>query len=111
MGIPPDSAGRGGGGLGGTEGGATGGERSTEKEVSRVGAEHAGVTVIDQSVDWNASFASRAWSIGCCIPGLQIGVGRSSKRHGGDLTLDIQFESAAEFDYQGPGVRVSSVRG
>jgi len=63
MGIPPDSAGRGGGGLGGTEGGATGGERSTEKGVGRVGAEHAGVTVVDQSVDWNALFASRAWSI------------------------------------------------
>jgi len=48
---------------------------------------------------------------GCCVPGLRIGVGRSSKRHGGDLTLDIQFESAAEFDYQGPEVRVSGVRG
>jgi len=47
---------------------------------------------------------------GCCIPGLRIGVGRSSKRHGSDLTLDIQFEFAAEFDYQGPGVRISGVR-
>jgi len=33
MGIPLDSAGRGGRDLGGTEGGATGGERSTEKGV------------------------------------------------------------------------------
>jgi len=31
MGIPPDGAGRGGGGLGGTEGGAAGGEWSTKK--------------------------------------------------------------------------------
>jgi len=46
---------------------------------------------------------------GCCVPGLRIGVGRSSKRHGGDLTLDIQFESVAEFDYQGPEVRVSGI--
>jgi len=63
MGIPPDGAGRGGRGLGGTEGGATGGERSTEKGVGRVGAERVGVTVVDWSVDWNASFASHAWSI------------------------------------------------
>jgi len=63
MGIPPDSAGRGGGGLGGIEGRATGGEQSTEKGVGRVGAERARVTVVDQSVDWNASFASHAWSI------------------------------------------------
>jgi len=63
MGIPPDGAGGGGRGLGGTEGGATGGEWSTEKGVGQVGAERAGVTVVDQSVDWNASFASRAWLI------------------------------------------------
>jgi len=63
MGISPDGADRGGGGLGGTEGGATGGEWSTEKGVGRIGAEHAGVTVINRSVDWNASYASRAWSI------------------------------------------------
>jgi len=63
MGIPPDSAGRGGGGLGGTEGRATGGEQSTKKGVGRVGVERAGVTVVDRSVDWNASFASCAWSI------------------------------------------------
>ena len=63
MGIPPDGAGGGGGGLGGTEGRATGGERSTEKGVGRVGAERVGVMVVDQSMDWNASFASRAWSI------------------------------------------------
>jgi len=63
MGIPLDGAGGGGGGLGGTEGRATGGERSTEKGVGRVGAERVGVTVVDRSVDWNASFASRAWSI------------------------------------------------
>ena len=61
--MPPDGAGRGGGGLGGTEGRATGGERSTEKEVGRVGAERPEVTVVDWSVDWNASFASRAWLI------------------------------------------------
>jgi len=63
MGIPPNGAGGGGRGLGGTEGGATGGEQSTKKGVGRVGAERAGVTVVDQSVDWNASFASCAWSI------------------------------------------------
>jgi len=63
MGIPPDGAGRGGGGLDGTEGGATRGEQSTKKGVGRVGAERAGVMVVDQSIDWNASFASRAWSI------------------------------------------------
>jgi len=63
MGIPPDGAGGSSRGLGGTEGRATGGERSTEKGVGRVGAERVGVTVVDRSVDWNASFASRAWSI------------------------------------------------
>jgi len=63
MGIPPDGAGEGSGGLGRTEGGATGEEWSTEKGVGRVGAERAGVTVIDRSVNWNASFASHAWSI------------------------------------------------
>jgi len=63
MGIPPDGAGGGSRGLGRMEGGATGGEQSTEKGVGQVGAERAGVTVIDQSVDWNALFASRAWSI------------------------------------------------
>jgi len=63
MGIPLDGAGRGGGGLDGMEGGVTGGERSTEKGVGRVGVECAGVTVVDRSVDWNTSFASRAWSI------------------------------------------------
>ena len=39
----------------------------------------------------------------------EISVGRSFKGHSGDLTLDVQFESTAEFDHQGPGVRVSSV--
>ena len=63
MDIPPDGAGGGGGGLGGMEGRATGGERSTKKGVGRVGAERVGVTVVDQSVDWNASFANHAWSI------------------------------------------------
>jgi len=63
MGISPDGAGGGSRGLGGTEGGATGGERSTEKGVGQVGVERVGVTVVDRSVDWNASFASCAWSI------------------------------------------------
>jgi len=63
MGIPLDGAGGGGGGLGGTEGRATGGEQSTKKGVGRIGAERAGVTVVDRSVDWNASFASHAWLI------------------------------------------------
>ena len=63
MGIPLDGAGRGGGGLGRTEGGAAGGEWSTEKGVGRAGVEHAGVTVVDQSMDWNASFANCTWSI------------------------------------------------
>jgi len=63
MGTLLDSVGGGGGGLGGMEGGAAGGERSTEKGVGQAGAERAGVTVVDWSVDWNASFANRAWSI------------------------------------------------
>ena len=63
MGILPDSTGRGRGSLGGTEGGATRGEQSTEKGVGRAGAEHARVTVVDWSMDWNASFANHAWSI------------------------------------------------
>jgi len=58
MGIPLDGIGRGGGSLGGTEGRAAGGERSTEKGVGQARVEHAGVTVIDRSVDWNASFAN-----------------------------------------------------
>ena len=63
MGIPPDGAGGGGGSLDGTEGGAAGGKQSTEKGVGQAGAEHTGVTVVDRSVDWNALFANRAWSI------------------------------------------------
>jgi len=63
MGIPPDSIGRGRGSLSRMEGRAAGGEQSTDKGVGRVGAEHARVTVIDQSVDWNASFTNHAWSI------------------------------------------------
>jgi len=63
MGIPPDGADGGGGGLGRMEGGAAGGEQSTEKGIGRVRAEHAGVTVIDRSMDWNASFANHTWSI------------------------------------------------
>jgi len=63
MGTPPDGAGGGRGGLGGVGGGAAGGEQSTEKGVGRARAERAGVTVVNWSVDWNASFANRAWSI------------------------------------------------
>jgi len=63
MGISPDGVGRGGRGLGGMEDGAAGGEQSTKKGVSQVRAEHVGVTVVDRSVDWNASFANRTWSI------------------------------------------------
>ena len=63
MDILPDGAGRGEGGLGRTEGGAAGEEWSTEKGVGRAGAERARVTVVDRSVDWNASFANCAWSI------------------------------------------------
>jgi len=63
MGIPPDGAGGDSRGLGRTEGEATGGEQSTEKGVGQVGAERVGVTVVDQSVDWNALFASRTWLI------------------------------------------------
>jgi len=51
MGIPPDGAGGGGGGLGGIEGRAAEGKRSTEKGVGRAGAECAGVTVVDRSMD------------------------------------------------------------
>ena len=63
MGTLVDSAGGGRGGLGGMEGRAAGGERSTEKGVGRAGVERAGVTIVDRSVDWNASFANHAWSI------------------------------------------------
>jgi len=63
MGTPPDGAGGGRGGLGRTEGGAAGGEQSTKKGVGLARAECARVTVVDRSVDWNASFANRAWSI------------------------------------------------
>ena len=63
MGIPPDGTGGGEGGLSGTEGEAAGGEQNTEKGVSRARAERAEVTVVDRSVDWNASFANCAWSI------------------------------------------------
>ena len=49
-------------------------------------------------------------SLGCCIPGLWIGICGSSKGHCDNLTLDVQFESLAEFYYQGPRVRVASVR-
>jgi len=61
MGIPLD--GEGGGGLGRTEGKAAGGEWSTEKRVGRARAEHARVTVVDWSMDWNASFANCTWLI------------------------------------------------
>jgi len=61
--IPPDGVGGGRGGLGRMEGRAAGGERSTEKRVGRARAEHTGVTVVDRSMDWNASFANRVWSI------------------------------------------------
>jgi len=63
MGIPPDGAGGGGGDLGRTEGGAARGEQSTEKGIGRAGAERAGVTVVDWSIDWNTLFANHAWSI------------------------------------------------
>jgi len=60
MGIPPDGAGGGGGSLDGTEGGAAGGKQSTEKGVGQAGAEHAGVMVIDQSMQGSWS-STRAW--------------------------------------------------
>jgi len=63
IGIPPDGVGGSRGGLGRIEGRAAGGERSTEKRVGRARAEHTGVTVVDRSMDWNASFANRTWSI------------------------------------------------
>ena len=63
MSILPDGAGGGKGGLGGTEGRAARAEQSTEKGVGRARAERAGVTVVDRSMDWNALFANRAWSI------------------------------------------------
>jgi len=51
MGIPPDGAGRGREGLGRMEGRAARGEQSTEKGVGRARAKHAGVTVVDRSMD------------------------------------------------------------
>jgi len=47
MGIPPDGAGGGGEGLGGTEDRAAKGEWSTEKGVGQARAEHAEVMVVD----------------------------------------------------------------
>jgi len=63
MGVPLDGVDEGEGGLGGMEGRAARGEQSTEKRVGQAGAERAEVTVINQSMDWNASFANCAWSI------------------------------------------------
>jgi len=63
MGIPPDGIGGSRGGLGRMRGGAAGGEQSTEKGVGRVGAERTGITAVNWSMDWNASFANHAWSI------------------------------------------------
>jgi len=48
---------------------------------------------------------------GCCVLGLRISVCWSSEGHSGNLTLDIQFESMAEFDHQGLEVHVSSIQG
>jgi len=63
MGIPLDGVGRGRGGLCGMEGGAAGGKQSTEKGVGQVRAECTGVIVVNQSIDWNASFANCTWLI------------------------------------------------
>ena len=63
IGILLDGIGGGGGGLGRTEGGATRAEQSTEKGDGRAGAKHAGVMVVNWSINWNASFANCAWSI------------------------------------------------
>ena len=103
MGTLVDSAGGGRGGLGGMEGGAAGGERSTEKGVGRARAERGLECFVCQPRLVN--------SPSCCIPGLRISVCRSSEGHGGNLTLDIQFESATKFDHQSPEVRVSGIRG
>jgi len=61
MGIPPNGVDR--GGLGGTRDGAIKGEQSTEKGVNQGRAEHVGVEVIEQSMDWKTSFANCAWLI------------------------------------------------
>ena len=63
MGILLDGAGGDRGSLGRTEGGAARGERSTEKRVGQAEAERAEVTVINQSMDWNTSFANCTWLI------------------------------------------------
>ena len=99
MGIAPD--GTGGGGLGRTEGGAAGEEWSTEKGVGQAGVERGLERFICQLYLVDPP--------GCCIPGLRISVCRLSKGHGGNLTLDVQFESMAEFDHQGLRVCVSGV--
>jgi len=49
MGIPLDNVGR--GSLGGIGGRATRGEWSTDKRVGLGRAEHAGVMVVDRSID------------------------------------------------------------
>ena len=97
MGTLPDGAGGGRGGLGRMEGGAAEGERSTEKGVGRARAERGLECFVCQPhlVD----------PLGCCVPGLWISVCRLSEGHSGDLTLDVQFESAMKFDHQGLGVR------
>jgi len=63
IGIPLDGAGKDRGGLGRMQGRAAGGERSTEKGVGRAEVKHAEVTVVNQSMDWNTSFANHAWLI------------------------------------------------
>jgi len=110
MGIFPDGVGGGGGGPGRTEDGAARGEQSTEKGVGWARTERAGVRQLEHGLECFICQPCLVDPLGCCVPGLQIGVCRSSKGHSGDLTLDIQFESAAEFDHQGPGVRVSGIQ-
>ena len=61
IGIPPNSVGR--GGLSRMEGRAARERQSIGSEVNQGRAECIGVKVIEQSVDWKASFTNHTWSI------------------------------------------------
>ena len=48
-------------------------------------------------------------SSSCLVPYLRAGVGGSSIRHGGDLTLNVHLESLSKLHHQGLQVCVASV--
>ena len=106
MGIPPDGIGGGRGGLGGTEGRVEYRERGWS---SRGRACRSHGRRLEHGLECFIFQPCLVDPPGCCILDLWISVCRLSKGHGGDLTLNVQFESTAEFDHQGLGVCVSGV--